>query len=475
MTGRTPRMRPHRFGAALAALLLAGSTAACYTYSGARYGGPDAPLQARVAHSFGEDSFQSFAVSDRAHVAVFRVHGSGYARAIYPYHPGASSVFTPGEHTIATSTPSYVHGWRLASRFATGRSGHPACSGGPGHVSMSYLMIVASRQPLRLERLRDQVPFRYRHVSVVGTHFFGVSAFGTMDRLLARLVPEGLPREDWDVDWTVATDVGWGWCRRLRPPLLRRIASRPDPQGDDTTRADTRPRRLDGGDVPFDPPRIPIDLPEVASMDGGDGSGGTRVRVPLPPVDVTPVPRVTPGEEREAPPPGDVDDLERDRRPGRAGERGERRARDVGRRSKSGPSEHFGRLFDADDRREASGWIPGLSGDHGRSVDRRVRQWTRQLTKWANDPESHDFPDPPQPPARWRGGGDWRPDRPAFRRPPARFEGQGDDGDARRIDPPTRPNRGGDIEVRRPSTADHGGDSSARKDGGGSDDDRGGH
>lgn len=472
MTGRTGSVGPRRLVAGLAAAVLVGATAACYSYSGARYGGPDAPLQARLASAHGGQNSLHFAVSDRAHVALFRVHDSGYVRALYPYHPRSSSIFGSGGHTVLTSTPSVRYRWPSVTRFATNRRDTYSCAGGFGHVSTSYLMIVASRRPLRVERIRNEVPFRYRRVSVLATPFHRGTAFGAMDRLLTRLVPQGLARDDWDVDWVVATDFGSPWCRRLRPPLLRRIAADPGSADDDTTGADSRRRRLDTGDLPFDPPRIPIDLPEVASLDGGEGTG--RVRVPLPPVEVTPVPRVGPEGQREEPAVEEFDGLERQRRLERVREGRERRRREAGPSPAPGPSEHFGRLFGTDDGREAAGWIPGWTGDQGRPAGRRVRQWTRELTKWANDPNRHEFPDPPRPPARWRGGDGWRGDRPMLDRPAPRVDAPDDLGDVRRVDPPTRPNSGRDIEVTRPPSEDRGGEIGARKSGGGSSDDPGG-
>lgn len=469
MTGRTVSDGARRLVPALAALVLVGATAACYHYSGARYGGPDAPLQARLASTHGGQTSLNFAVSDRAHVALFRIRNSGHVRALYPYHPGSSSVFTSGAHAVLTSAPSFRHRWWPSLiRFATHRRDTYTCAGGFGRVSTSYLMIVASRQPLRMERIRDRVPFRYRRVSALATPFFGGTAFGTMDRLLARLVPEGLPRENWDVDWVVATDFGSPWCGRLRPPLLRRIAARPGPSADDTT-ADTRRRALDPGDLPFNPPGIPIDLPEVTSVDGGERSG-TRVRVPLPPVDVTPVPRVAPDDQGEKVAVEEFDGLERQRR---AGEDRERRRREAGPTSDPRPSEHFGRLFGGD-RRDLAGWVPGWSGDGGRTADRRVRRWNRELTKWVNDPEGREFPDPPRPPTRWRGDNDWQRGARGLDRPAHRIGGDDDLGDVRRLDPPTRPNPGRDIDVRRPSQTDGEGDSGVRNSGGGSSDDRGG-
>lgn len=473
MTGRTETSDRRRPVAVLAALVLVGATAACYSYSygGARYGGPDAPLQARLASTHFDRASLDFAVSDRAHVALFRIENSGHVRALYPYHPGSSSTFASGSHNVLTSTPSFHRGWGPGpTRFSTYRRDTHGCAAGFGHVSASYLMIVASRRPLRMESVRGEIPFRHRPVSVLATPFRRGTAFGTMDRLLARLVPEGLSRSDWDVDWVVATDFGSSWCRGLRPPLFRRIAAQPQPAPDDTTRADERTRRLDGDDVPFNPPGIPVDLPQVASVDGSDGTG--RVRVPLPPVELPPVPRVTPeGRDEEEIVIETFDGLEGEgRRPGRAGEPPERR-REVGPASAPGPSEHFGRLFGEDDRRTAEGWIPGWSRDHGRTAERRLREWRRELTSWANDPNRNEFPDPPRPPSRWRGGTDWQDGARGFDRPAHRIGGPGDIGDARRIDPPARSPGGRDIEVRRPSSSsDPGGASDARKSGGGSKD-----
>ena len=80
---------------------------------------------------------------------------------------------------------------------------------------------------------------------------------------------------------------------------------------------------------------------------------------------VTPVPRAAPDGERRTPAvegPGD---------------RGlEPRRRDVGRGPADGPSDHFGRLFDGDDRAEARGWLPGWAEDRSRVADRRLREAT---------------------------------------------------------------------------------------------------
>lgn len=463
MTGRIRPSDAHRLVAVLAAVLLAGSTAACYTYSGARYGGPDAPLQARLASAHDGRSTLNFAVSDRAHVALFKIYDSGYARALYPYHPGSTSTFGAGAHTVlATATsPRGGWGWRSTPAFARGHRAASRCSGF-GRARTTYALLVASRSPLRVDRIRGDVPFRYRSGAILATPFYRGTAFGSMDLLLDRLIPRGLSREDWDVDWVVATEyVGSDCSRWLRSPFLRRIAKTPDPPDDDTSNADTRPRRLDTGDLPFSPPRIPVDLPEVA-VTGSDGS--SRIRVPLPPVAVTPVPRPAPEGKRRRPA---VEGLE-----GIGEERPGREPRDAGPESVDGPSDHFGRLFD-DGGPEAEGWIPGRSERRGRAADRRRRDWARDLNEWASNPSRHDFPEPPRSPTRWRERDvDW----PSMSSPGRRIgDRHRDVGDVQRIDPPSRSPRGRDIEVRRPpSSSDRGGSSDARKSGGGSKD-RGGH
>ncbi len=457
MTGRKPYNGAHRLAAGLATLILALSTAACYSYTGARYGGPDAPLQARLASTFDGRASLNFAVSDRAHVALFRIRDSGYVRALYPYNPGSSSLFGPGGHTVLRSTPSY-HGGRssltgFAARFgsAPGRSSN-ACL---RRVRTSYIMILASRRPLRMNRIRGDVAFRYRRVSTLANPFHGGSAFGNMDLLLDRLIPEETPRKDWDVDWVVAPDVGGPWCRSYRSSLLRRIAADTDrPAADDTRR-----QQLDEGDVPFHPPTIPVDLPEV-TVNGG-GESGMRVRAPAS--------RPLAGDESRNPSAEDLDEDGSERRP---------READPG--SSDGPSEHFGRLFGGS-LPEAKGWIPGWSEGPVSTADRRARKWARQMKKWESDPDRHEFPAPPRPPARRPGGGHWPSDARALSppydgRPEPRASAPDRESDVRRIDPPTRKKRGGDIEIRRPSSSDHGGDSSTGNSGGGSDEDgSGGH
>lgn len=462
MTGRKPRDVPRRPAAVVATLLLALSVGACATYSGARYGGPDAPLQARLASAYGSQASLDFAVSDRAHVAVFRIHDSGYVRALYPYHPGASSLFRPGAHTVLTSSaPTFRAGWRPGSRFASPLRSGPFRSSAAcyGRIHTSYAMIVASRRPLQLSRIRGRVPFRYRRVSFLATPFDGGTAFGTMDRLLDRLIPERMPREDWDVDWVVEPEVGAPCYPGFRPPLRRPLVAGTDrPPAQDSTSGDTRPRRLDTGDLPFSPPGTPVDLPEVA-VTGSDGSG--RIRIPLPPVAVNPVPRATPDGKRRRPAVEGLDGIGEEA-PGPG-------PRDAGPESVDGPSDHFGRLFDGGSRPEAEGWIPGWSEHRGRAADRRMRDWARDMNEWASNPRGHEFPEPPRVPTRWR---DRDVDWPSTSRPGERLGNPGRDfGDVQRIHPPARSPGGRDIEVRRPSSSsDPGGSSDARKSGAESED-----
>ena len=273
MTGRKTQDGAIHLTALLAALVPVVSLGACTTFSGARYGGPDAPLRARLASAHDGRTSLHFAVSDRAHVALFRIHDTGSVRALYPYHPGSTSAFRPGAHTVLASPPSHHRRtWSPLARFDTPfdyaplhTSSHASSSACFGRVRTSYLMIVASRQPLAMHRIRDDVPFRYRRVPALAPPFHGGTAFGTMDRLLQRLVPRAVSREDWDVDWVVTSDLD-APCGQLLPPLLpRRIAADTDrPPAADSASGDTPHRRLDTGDLPFTPPRIPVDLPEVS-------------------------------------------------------------------------------------------------------------------------------------------------------------------------------------------------------------------
>lgn len=356
MVGRVPEPRRVTVAGGLV-LVLALSTGACAHYTGARYGGPDAPLRVRLASTF-ELSSRSptlhFAVSDRSHVALFRVSPSGYVRALYPYHPGGPTSFGAGPHTVFSTAARA--GFGFAPSFGSPYRHRLGPFSGVGRPHLSFLMLVASRSPLRLERIRNDVPFRFRSATALASPLQGGSAFGTMDRLLDRLIPSGLASDDWAVDW-VYTSVGPPGRTRTLP---RRVAiHRPAPDGDSTSRSTDRtggtPRILDTEDLPFSPPRIPTDLPEV-ERDGRTGEHDLRQR-----------------------------------------DSGNRR---IDRTRDRGLSERFGRLFD-DGRTEAEGWIPGSSRTRG--ADRSGRSWGKRLDEWARNPEAHEFPDPPRPPDRWRG------------------------------------------------------------------------
>lgn len=400
MTGREKTRRPRSFVAAIAALTLAVVTGACYTYSGGTYGGPDAPLRVRLASTFQASAYQPslhFAVSDRAHVAVFQVFSSGHVRALYPYRPEAVSRFGPGAHSVFSPTTSYGNSWRYTagSFLRYGSAYRYGSTFGVGHMQMTYTMIVAAREPLRMDRIRNDVPFRYRSVSALASPLQRGSSFGTMDLLLDRLIPPALPQDDWDVDWTVSTVRAP--IRRFVP--LRRIAaqSQPGPVADDSAAVDETPEVLDPEGIAFNPPRVPVDLPEVR-VEGGDGASSNLADPP--PIDIHPTPRPTPGGGESAPA-VDGSDVEE---PTVADEDAPDRAND-GPRSAPGPSKHFRRLF-GDDRDGAESWSRVRDRNRERRMERRKREWIRQLVQWTRNPEERSFPDPPEPPAaRWNDRG----------------------------------------------------------------------
>lgn len=391
MPCRPRRRLPRRGAAAAAVVALALVAAGCATtYGGAAYGGPDAPLRARIASTFEVASWQPtlrFAVSDRAHVAVFQVTSSGYARALYPYHPDAAPRFAAGPHRILSSTLGHspVLGGRAWSPARARGGGRPAPSG-IGHVETSLLMLVASRAPLRLDRLARDVPFRYRGASAFGSHLQGGSAFSTMDRLLDRLVPAGLADDDWAVDWSYATIS----TPRPRRPL-RRIAVRPPghPPGSDA--GGDRPGAFDLDSIPFAPPRLPGELPEVQRT-GPESEA--RVRVPLP--GDYDLPRVTPVPDGAT---DGIDPVDR-----RGPERAAPDAAELRRPIRSGPSEHYGRLF-GHERPDIEAWAPRREGPgRDRHLDRSDRRWRDRLEAWARNPTQHAFPAPPRVRDRVRRG-----------------------------------------------------------------------
>jgi len=397
MTGHQDRRPARSFAATSAALALALFTGACATYTGGAYGGPDAPLRARLASTFELSARQPslhFAVSDRAHVGLFQIYADGGVRALYPYRPEAPSRFGPGPHSVFSPTESFGNPWgsRFSSRF---RPGYDV-----GHARMTYLVIVASREPLRMDRIRNDVPFRYRSVPALASPLQRGSAFGTMDLLLDRLIPPGLSDDDWDVDWTY-TAIRAPYRRFNRVPF-RRLAGRSpsESSADDSATTGDERKRLDPEGIPFNPPRVPADLPDV------DVSGANGIA-----------------------------------------ERTESRSL----RPTPGPSRHFRRLF-GDDRDGAESWSRPRSRDDEGRLGRRERRWSRQMDRWARNPEERSFPEPPRPPTRWNG-----------RAPPVdrfrtfgRWPGDRNVGDAdhstdrlpARIDRP--PRRSVDVEVRRP-------------------------
>lgn len=367
----------------LAAVLLMATVTGCYAYSNVGYGGRDAPLRARIASTF-EISSRSptvdFAVSDRSHVAIFRVTPDGHARALYPYHPGGPSLFEPGAQAVFVDAPGrpFGHGGLFSSPDRRAACRGPAV----GRPALSFVMLIASREPLRVDRLRGEVPFRLRP-AVLSARLRGLSAFGTMDRLLARVIPAGLPDADWAVDWTY-TSVQPARCARA----LERVAARtpsdaPDRESSDP--ADPEGPRLDPDSLRFLPPRLPSDPPGVT------GAGPESVPSPVPPIAELPDVPGTP--------------LDRPERPGRtdsaAGRRPERVVPPPGELS-----DHAGRLF-GHGRPEGRSWRrSGGAAPGDRPLSPRARKWVKRLKAWASDPREHEFPEPPRTGFgrdRWRG------------------------------------------------------------------------
>lgn len=163
-----------------------------------------------------------YAVSDRAHVAVFQIGPFGRARALYPNHPDQSALTEAGRHRVFSyGGPAHnVIGWS----GGTGWSRWPRRIGESfsGAGGLSYLLVVAARHPLPLDRVASRVPFRFGGNPLRAFQFGPTSAFGAMEAIVDRLVQPHWADRDWAVDWSYVL-----WTNPPDPSLgrLRRLVS----------------------------------------------------------------------------------------------------------------------------------------------------------------------------------------------------------------------------------------------------------
>lgn len=252
-------------------LLLAGcATAGGWSHRG--YASSDAPLRAHVYSTFQFSEhrpFVDFAVNKPAHVAIFHVMPGRTPTVVYPYHPDRSPRLDAGNHGVIGYAGGAGHFRpRVASLF-----GAPPPSAGlrldyPGSrcfVSRSaaatpaatgYLLLVASTQPLRLDRVRHRAGFRFG-ISPVSFYRirFGRS-FRVMDRLVEDVLPRNAMANEWAVDWS---------SHLIPPPTLRSVHCLPPSLAsmpDDTSRSE----ESDDADAPEVPHPIPLPVPPLGEV-----------------------------------------------------------------------------------------------------------------------------------------------------------------------------------------------------------------
>lgn len=244
-----------------------------------------------------------YAVSDRAHVAVFQVSPFGRARALYPNHPNESGLTRAGRHRVFSYGGPALNlvGWSGGAGWSRTRRIGRSYSGAGG---LSYLLVVAARHPLPLDRVSSRIPFRFGGNPLPGFHFGPTSAFGTMEAIVDRLVRPQWPDRDWAVDWSYVlwTDppaASLGRLRRLvsanlgrrdrlardsvqlRDPTLRnRLRVRGDTAADEVptrykAKLPDRPWVPDPGLPPLPPPEPATDTVLVVRPEASEGE---RVR-----------------------------------------------------------------------------------------------------------------------------------------------------------------------------------------------------
>lgn len=144
----------------------------------------DQPLEVWFSGPVEVSPFVSFYVTRPAYVGIFEMDTQGHVRAVYPYDVRSTQrPVGPGLYAI--------------TRFTGGTPVLTSCA-----APLMYRLIIASEQPLRLDRIRGDVAFALRPAP--GSIFFAAAGFGgTLDRLVEDLVPRYAagPGPEWATHW----------------------------------------------------------------------------------------------------------------------------------------------------------------------------------------------------------------------------------------------------------------------------------
>lgn len=309
-----------------------------------------------------------YAVSDRAHVAVFQIDPFGFARALHPTHPGRSGLTDAGRHRVFSygGPANNIIGW--FSGYGTGLGSWRIGGGWGDPGQLSYLLVVASRHPLPLEQVATLVPFRFGGNSLPGLQIGPNSAFGTMEEIVDRLVQPHWPDRDWAVDWSYVL-----WTDPPTPSVarMRITVSFPPERTVEAATSDVTGQRLSDALRQF--------------PDTVDDRRRTRYRPEIPTRGWIPEPDVPPV------PPGnpETDTVAVIRMDAPPGERV--RERRVRRRHREDPLAAFGRLW-LDRHPPASRGLRARDRDPFRFRRNDPREYSSYFRRWVEDPFGRDRP-----------------------------------------------------------------------------------
>jgi hypothetical protein len=235
---------------AAAAMMLAASACATLPQQSQVLHDGFTPLEARLYAPLG--GVVHFAVSKPAYVAVFEVAPGGGMRMLFPSSTYQSQRRIAGGYSFAPS------------RFGSNRDYLTHASGWSRSIWPTYLVLIASERPLRVERMVN-APWALRSELGFATYYSASGGVHTIERLAERIVPEA-----YTSDWAYDTYIVWPTLEVEAPRALPVVC------------ADGSVRMVRGTRVPLDclQPPTPSDTAQPPQGDSAAAAPRLRGRPP---------------------------------------------------------------------------------------------------------------------------------------------------------------------------------------------------
>jgi hypothetical protein len=243
---RTAQRFLARAMAPTAAIVLGASACATLPQQSQDLYGGFTPLEARLYEPMG--GVVHFAVSKPAYAAVFEVAPGGGMRMLFPTTTHQAQRRVAGGYSFAPL------------RYGSTRDHLAFASGWSRDIRPTYLVLIASERPLRVERMVNS-PWALRSELGLATYYSASASVRTIERLAERIVPDA-----YSSDWAYDTYIVW-------PTLEAQI-----PRAIPIVCADGSIRMVRGTRVPLDCLQPPTPPDSVQTPTGDSAATAPRMR-----------------------------------------------------------------------------------------------------------------------------------------------------------------------------------------------------